>query len=350
MSNKYRVIHFINQFFAQIGGEEKADTPFFVSDHVIGPGMAFQNSLGGDFEIVSTFVCGDNYFSENSEKILPEMVDEMKKLKPDILIAGPAFNAGRYGPNCGAICKAAQEYLGIPAVTGMYEENPGVEMYRKNCYIIKTKNSAVGMRTAVPAMTALIKKIMEGSEEPDPEKDGYFAKGIKKNVFVEETGADRAIDMVLDKISGQPYKTEMIMPSFEQIPPAPPVEDIKNAKLALVTDAGVTDKMNTERLESARASKYLSLSIEGMDTMLPDKFCSVHGGFDTTAANKNPNVLVPLDILRRYVRENKIGSLFNTLYSTTGNGTSLKNAQQFGREIAKKLIENQVDAVILTST
>ena len=349
MAEKYRVIHFINQFFAQIGGEEKADVPLSVTEGPVGPGLAFKMALQDEAEIVATFICGDNYFSEYGESIMQGVIARMGEYDPDIAIAGPAFNAGRYGPNCGALCKAVAEYLHIPAVTGMYEENPGVEMYRRDCYIVPTRNSAAGMRAAVPPMAALTKKLLHG-EPVSPKADQYFAKGIRRNVFVEKTGAERAMEMLLAKIGGGRFETEMELPVFDSVSPAPCVKDLSKAHIGLVTDAGVTDKLNSFRLESARASKYLSLDVSGMQKLLPDDFCSVHGGFDTTVANINPNVLVPLDIMRSLVQEGKIGSLNDTLYSTTGNGTSLKNARQFGAEIADCLKSQNVDAVVLTST
>ena len=55
----------------------------------------------------------------------------IKEKAPDGVICGPAFNAGRYGVACGTICKAVEERLGIPVITGMYIENPGVDMFRK---------------------------------------------------------------------------------------------------------------------------------------------------------------------------------------------------------------------------
>ena len=51
--------------------------------------------------------------------------------KPHFLLAGPAFNAGRYGIACGAICRAVQKRFAIPVITAMYPENPAVEEYRK---------------------------------------------------------------------------------------------------------------------------------------------------------------------------------------------------------------------------
>ncbi len=55
----------------------------------------------------------------------------MAEYKPDLLIAGPAFESGRYGIACGAICQAAQERLDIVAVAGMDEDNVGASLYRK---------------------------------------------------------------------------------------------------------------------------------------------------------------------------------------------------------------------------
>ena len=219
---------------------------------------------------------------------MPQIIETIRKYNPDLVIAGPAFNAGRYGPMCGAVAKAANE-AGFLSVTGMYEENPGVEMYSKYTYIVKTANSAAGMRKAVPAMAALCKKLVAG-EEVSPDADGYFKRG-KKNVFVDKNGAQRAFEMLMAKLKGEPVVQEIEMPPFEAVEPAAPIKDMKHAKLALVTDAGLTDKTNSFRLESSRASKYVALSIAGMDSLSADDFSANHGGYDNTQANRNPNVI-----------------------------------------------------------
>lgn len=350
MAEKIRVVHYINQFFAQVGGEEMADLPLQLREGPAGPGLAFQKALGEEYEIVATLVCGDNYFSDHSEEVLKQIEEQLRRLRPGLVLAGPAFNAGRYGPACAAVCTLAGETLGIAAVTGMYEENPGVELFRKHCYIVQTKGTAAGMRQAAAAMAALAKKLVRGEEQPDPQRDQYFQRGFRKNVFVEKTGAGRAWEMLGAKARGLSYHTELEPPAFETVLPAPAVRELSHCRLALVTDAGLTDKENTYRLESARATKYLELDITGMDRLSPEMFSSVHGGYDTREANRDPNVIVPLDVVRKMVREGEIGSLLETVYSTTGNGTSLHHSQEFGREIAEKLQSQQVDAVLLTST
>ena len=137
---KYKIVHYLNQFFGGIGGEDKADFQPEVREEIIGPGMALNAGLGDDYEIVATVICGDNYFGENLDKATDTIIEMVKKYEPDIFVAGPAFNAGRYGVACGTICKAVEERLGIPVLSGMYEENPGADMFKQDVILVKTGN------------------------------------------------------------------------------------------------------------------------------------------------------------------------------------------------------------------
>ena len=57
---KIRIVHYINQFFAGIGGEEKGDAPLEFVDEPKGPGIGIKGALGDEVEIVRTIWCGDN--------------------------------------------------------------------------------------------------------------------------------------------------------------------------------------------------------------------------------------------------------------------------------------------------
>ena len=104
-----RVVHYINQFFGQIGGEEMAHIAPEKREGIVGPGAALNKSFKGEAEIVGTIICGDSYFAENQEKAEQEILDMIKSFNPDVFIAGPAFNAGRYGVACGAVAKLVQD-------------------------------------------------------------------------------------------------------------------------------------------------------------------------------------------------------------------------------------------------
>ena len=165
---KIKVVHYINQFFAQIGGEEKADYPVELRvGEIVGPGMALTQNFKDEAEIVATIICGDSYFNENLETAKAQILEMVKEQAPDVFIAGPAFNAGRYGVACAKMCDYVKKELGIPSVTGMWWENPAVGMYVKDNYIISTTETASGMRKSLPKLAALALKLAKKLKQQD---------------------------------------------------------------------------------------------------------------------------------------------------------------------------------------
>jgi glycine reductase complex component B subunit gamma len=347
---KKKVIHYINQFYGQIGGEEKADqTPIF-QDGAVGPGKVLSDLLGEDIEIIATIICGDSYFAENQETALNEIIKMVDSYKPDGFIAGPAFNAGRYGLACGTVAAEVKKKFDIPVLSAMYPENPGAEMFSKYIYILKNDISAVGMRKTLPNMAKFMIKLFNNEEIGFPEEEGYIPQGFRVNVWMEKNGAERGVDMLLKKLKGEPFITELPMPVFNRVPPAPAIDAIKSAKIALVTSGGIVPAGNPDRIESANASRYGKYDINGIDDLTSDKFITVHGGYDPVYALEDPDRVLPLDAMRILEGEGKIGSLFNYFYATVGNTTAVSNALKYGEAIAKDMLENGVTGAILTST
>ena len=301
-------------------------------------------------EIVGTVICGDNYFGENIDAAKMDVVALVKSYEPDLLVAGPAFNAGRYGVACGAVCQAAQEHLEIPAVTGMFPENPGVELYKKSVYIIETKSSTIGMKEAAEKMAAIALKLAKGDPIGSPQAEGYIPKGIRKNYFAAKPGATRAIEMLMQKLEGKSFVTEYAAPVFDRVEPLPPIQQLHDIKLALITSGGIVPGGNPDRIESSAASKYQKYDINNVDQLSSQAYEAVHGGYDPTTANADPNRILPLDVVRELEREEVIGNLYPYFYATVGNGTTVSNAKNFARDIAKDLLNEGVNAVIISST
>lgn len=345
----YRVVHYINQFFAQIGGEEMAHVAPELREGFVGPGMALNQVWKGEAEIVKTVVCGDSYFAEHEKDAKAQILEWVKAEKPDLFIAGPAFNAGRYGYACANICAAVKEELGIPVLTGMYEENPGADLKNK-VMIVATTNSAAGMRKAAPVMANLALKIMKGEKIGASCEEGYMNMGVRVNFFEKERGAKRAVDMLVKKLAGKPFVTEYPMPSFDRVPPNPAVKDLSKATIALCTSGGIVPKGNPDHIESSSASHYGEYNIAGVQSLTSDKYETAHGGYDPVYANEDPNRVLPVDVLREFEREGKIGKLHDFFYTTVGNGTAVASAKAFAADYAKKLLAAGVDAVIMTST
>ena len=349
--SKIRVVHYINQFFANIGGEEKADYPAELRvGEKIGPGLALTQQFGEEAEIVATIVCGDSYFNENLEKAKAEILEMVKGQKPDVFIAGPAFNAGRYGVACGTVCDMVQEELGIPAVTGMYVENPGADMFKNKVYTVPTKNSAAGMRDAVKKLAPLALKLAKGEKIGASCEDNYMPNGIRVNLFEEKRGSKRAVEMLLKKIAGKPFVTEFPMPTFDKVDPQPAIKDLSKATIALCTSGGIVPKGNPDHIESSNATRYGEYDITGVNDLTEETYETAHGGYDPVYANEDADRVLPVDVLREFEREGVIGKLHNKFYTTVGNGTAVLSSKAFAEEYAQKMIADGVDAVIMTST
>ncbi len=346
----FKVIHYINQFYAGIGGEEKADYQPEIREGVVGPGMALKGAFKGEAEVVATVICGDSYFASNMDEATAKILDMMRKYQPDAFIAGPAFNAGRYGTACGAMCAAVAKEFNIPVISGMYPENPGVEMYKKSAWIVETPDNAIGMRKAVPAMAKLALKLLKGEAVGKPSEEGYIERGVRKNIFYDKLAAERCVDMFVAKLKGEPFETEYKMPVFDRVPPQPAVKDMAHATIALVTSGGICPKGNPDHIEASSASKFGEYDITGVMDLTSETHCTAHGGYDATYADQDADRVLPVDVLRDLEREGVIGKLHNKFYATVGNGTSVANAKKFGAEIVNRLVRDGVTAVILTST
>ena len=347
---KIKFVHYINQFFANVGGEEMADYKPELREGAVGPGMAFNQNFGEEAEIIATVVCGDSYFNENVDEATKVVLDMIKSQNPDAVICGPAFNAGRYGVACGTVAAAVKEQLGLPVVTGMYVENPGADMFKQKVYICPTKNSAAGMRDAVSKMAPLALKLAKGEKIGSSKEDGYMPNGIRVNFFEDKVGAQRAVEMLIKKLNDKPFETEYPMPSFDRVAPGEAIKDLSKAKIALVTSGGIVPKGNPDHIESSSASKYGQYDIEGVTDLTEATYETAHGGYDPVYANQDADRVLPVDIINEFLKEGKIGSLHKYFYTTVGNGTAVASALKYAKEIGQKLVDDHVDAVILTST
>lgn len=336
-----KVVHYVNQFFAGLGGEEAAGTPPTRMEGPVGPGR------GLGLDVAVTISCGDDYFGEHEPEALARLLGWLEEERPDVLICGPAFGSGRYGYACGTLAREAGR-RGIPVVSGMHPENPGVLAAEGAGFIVKTDARVTGMRAALPVMADLARRLAAGEGIGSPEEEGYVPRGLRRNRRADRTGAERAVDLLVAKLQGD-IRTE-VEPAKDTVPPPDPVTDAAETTLALVTEAGCVPQGNPDRLPSRRSHVWLRYSLKGVESLSPGRYQSVHAGFDLTAATEDPNRLVPLDAVRALEQKGRIGRLHEFFYTTSGVDTPVATAAKFGQEIALELKDSGVQAVLLTGT
>jgi glycine reductase len=345
-----RVVLYVNQFFGGLGGEEQAGSPLEVRDGAVGPGKLLEQILGADATVVTTLICGDNHAVENQDAVLSLALDQIRDARADLFVAGPCFLAGRYGMVAGALCAAVQSKLGLPVISGMAQENPGVDLYREQIYIVDSGENAAKMRDALARMVSLARKLIRKETIGSPKDEGYFARGLIRDQFVAQPAGERLVDMVMAKLRGQPFESEMSPTTFAPIPMPRAVKDLKKAKVMLVTDGGLVPKGNPDKIQGSAATRWGSYSVKNCADLRSDDYEISHGGYDTQFVRQDPDRLVPLDVMRELEKEGAIGELHDEFLSTSGLANPLSNTRRMGREMAEKAKRLGIDAIILTST
>ena len=345
-----RVVHYLNQFFGGIGAEEQAGVGLKVHNGAVGPGKLLEQLLGPGVHIVMTLVCGDNYAVEHEEELITSVLEKVRGAGADLFVAGPCFEAGRYGMAAGALCVAVQSQLGISVITGMSEENPGVDLYRDALYISDSGTNAARMRDVLAKMANLGRKLVNKNAIGLPAEEGYVRRGLLRDQVVEQTAAIRLIDMLVAKVKGQPFESEMLSTAFEPVAMPSGIKDLSKAKVMLITDGGLVPKGNPDKIVGTAATRWGSYDIKGRDDLSGKDYEISHGGYDARFVQEDPDRLVPLDAIREMEQRGVIGKLHDEFISTSGRANPLSNTRRLGREMAEKAKREGVDAVILTST
>jgi glycine reductase len=178
--------------------------PVGVIEGCAGAARGLQLQLGEEAKIACTIYYGDNYFHEHKEDAMKAILDAVRSAQPQALVAGPAFNSGRYGVSCVEVCNAIANTLGIPGVTAMHEENPGIGTYvdfaNSRVYCLPTAETAAGMTDALKRLAKFAMRLAHDEAVGPAQREGYISRGIRRLEKADRPGAERAIEMLLKKI------------------------------------------------------------------------------------------------------------------------------------------------------
>jgi glycine reductase len=347
-----KVLHYLNQFFAGIGGEEKAGCEALFMPQAVGVGAVIQDSLRHYEVEYATIACGDNYFHEAEEKALQSIRGFIDEFEPKIFIAGPAFGAGRYGIACAKVASWVRDHWRIPAITAMHEDNPGTREIGRRVFVIQTGASAASMPDALKRISRLMDLLIANDETASENFRAEYCVPIPRRFTVRTGKPDyiRAVDLLLAKLNRRPYQNEI--PHFENQLHAIPnlAAGLKEATVALVTEGGLVPKGNPDRLESSRGSKYFKYSIDGCSDLKAGEFEAMHTGYDTSKVDQDPDRIVPVDAMRALEKTHRFKKLHGHYFVTTGTGAMPSKMAELGSSIADELVNSGINAVLLTAT
>jgi glycine reductase len=109
-------------------------------------------------------------------------------------------------------------------------------------------------------------------------------------------------------------------------------------------------KGNPDKLKQAFADAFGVYSIRGLQELPAGDFKGIHGGYDSTWVDEDPDRVVPLDALRAFEKEGRFKVLLEEYYALCGIGTNVAMSKKLGAQVAEQLKRREVSAAIYTST
>lgn len=140
-------------------------------------------------------------------------------------------------------------------------------------------------------------------------------------------------------------------PEHENSPWTEMTKPLSECKVALLTTAGLHVRGDNP-FTTARNGGDASFRVIPRDTDPADILQSHTSiGFDRTSIYKDINITFPIDRLNELVALGKIGSLSSNYYSFMGALSNVAGlTDEYGPQVAKKLLDENVDVVLLTPT
>ena len=125
----------------------------------------------------------------------------------------------------------------------------------------------------------------------------------------------------------------------------PVTKQLKDMRVAIASAAGIHLKSD-KRFNLAGDFSFREIP----GTAKADELMVSHGGYDNGDVNKDINCMFPIERLQELAKEGFIKEVAPVLYGFMGGGgDQAKFTEETGPEIARRLKEEKVDAVLLTA-
>lgn len=155
----------LDQIQSGHGGKEKSDLPLGIKQMAVGVGTLLDPLLKPvDGHISACIYCGDAFFFNNEAAVKAKIVQVARKLSPDVILCGPAFNYESYAGMCAILADAIRTGTDIPVMAAMSKENEAViNQYKDKITIVRMpKKGGTGLSQALQHICSIAKIKADG--------------------------------------------------------------------------------------------------------------------------------------------------------------------------------------------
>lgn len=165
-----KVIMIYDQIQAGAGIKDDHNVPLGLKKEVVGPAIMmepFLRKVGG--KVIACLYCGDGTFAENPDEVSRKLCAMVNKIKPDVVMCGPAFNYLGYGKMAARVAYDINQTTDAVAIVAMSVENEEtIAEYKDKVHIVKTpKKGGTGLNDALEGMCLLTKAMLDKENDTD---------------------------------------------------------------------------------------------------------------------------------------------------------------------------------------
>lgn len=170
-----KVIMIYDQIQSGAGIKDDHMVPLGATKDPVGPAIMMEpylKAVGG--RVVACLYCGDGFYEANPKEVSRKLCAMVNKLKPDVVICGPAFNYLGYGKMAANIAYDINQTTDVPAFAAMSKENEEtINEFKDKVHIVETpKKGGTGLNEALDGMCKLSKALVD-KEDLNPITSKY---------------------------------------------------------------------------------------------------------------------------------------------------------------------------------
>lgn len=171
-----KVIMIFDQIQAGVGTKDDTMVALAGKKEAIGPAVMmapFLKEVEGN--VVACLYCGTGTYLENPEEVSRKLCAMVKKLNPDVVMCGPAFNYADYAAMSAKVACDINK-MGMKAFAAMSVENEKtIAEYKDKIAIVETpKKGGLGLNDSLKHMCVFARALADGKNTDDLKQQFCF--------------------------------------------------------------------------------------------------------------------------------------------------------------------------------
>lgn len=159
-----KVMMIFDQIQAGAGTKDDKMVPLSAKRGPIGPAIMMEPFLKEiDGKTIACLYCGNGTYLADPDEVSRKFCEMAKKVQPDVVICGPAFNFKDYASMAARVAHDVNETANIPAFAAMSAENEEtIAQYKDKVNIVVTpKKGGTGLNDSLRNMCQLAKALAD---------------------------------------------------------------------------------------------------------------------------------------------------------------------------------------------